>query len=201
MNPTKQGIEAPSTRTCIGCSNEDTPEAMERFVFVDDFGLLHDARRKAPGRGAHLHTSRKCLEVAVQRGFNRAFRRKVEAPAVDELASDMRSGIRRRLVDRLRAASRGGEVSVGGRETDEEMKRDNVAFLLIARDAGESTRKKYASNAERKGVPVDDAFFDAAELGALVGRERVTLFGVFARHATPVATDLRKLSELRQVEG
>lgn len=193
--------ESTSTRKCIGCSGTDDPDVMERFVYVEDFGLLHDVRHKAPGRGAHLHPRKPCLEGAVKRGFSRAFKRKVESPSVDDLAVQMHSGIHRRLVDRLRAASRGGQVSVGGRETDEEMKRDAIALLLIARDAGESTRKKYASNADRKSVPVDETSFDAAELGALVGRERVTLFGVTQRHATPVANDLRKLKQLEPVEG
>jgi predicted RNA-binding protein YlxR (DUF448 family) len=190
-----------SVRTCVGCSEEDHPLKMERFVFIDDMGLLHDVRRKAPGRGAYVHPSGKCLEGAVKRGFARGFRRKVATPGVAALAADMADGIRRRLVDRLRAASRGGTVFVGGRETDEGFLRDQVALLLIARDAGESTRKKYGSNADRKGIPVETAAFDAAELGALVGRERVALFGLDPTHAEFVANDLSKLDELERVGG
>ena len=190
-----------SVRTCIGCSEEEHPANMERFVFVEDFGLLHDVRRKAPGRGAHVHPSIDCIEGAVKRGFSRGFRRKVVAPPANELIASMADGIERRLTDRLRAAFRGGTVFVGGREADEGMKCDEIAFLLIARDAGDSTRKKYASNADRKAIPVDAETFDAAELGALVGRDRVAVFGMSDTHAEFVAQDLAKLRCLAPVEG
>ncbi len=190
-----------SVRTCVGCSQEADPESMERFVFVEEMGLLHDARRKAPGRGAHVHPSVKCIEGAVKHGFNRGFRRKVEAPAPPDLVQMMYSGIERRVTDRLRAAIRGGEAFVGGREVEEGMKRDGIALLLIARDAGESTRKKFASNADRKDIGTEWATFDAAEIGALMGRDRVAVLGLTDRHAAQVELDLRKLAELRADEG
>ena len=190
-----------STRTCVGCSEEDHPTNLERFVFVEEMGLLHDVRNKAPGRGAHVHPSKACIEGAVKSGFARGFRRKVSSPTPVELIESMSSGIERRMTDRMRAAFRGGTVFVGGRETDEGMKDDLIELLLIARDAGDSTRKKYASNADRKGVPTDATTFDAADLGALVGRERVSLFGMDGTHAKAIAGDLAKLSSLAPVEG
>ena len=65
-------------RTCVGCRQRATATALVRVVVGEgDRGpaALPDPARTAPGRGAHLHPSRACLDLAVRRkAFPRALR-------------------------------------------------------------------------------------------------------------------------------
>jgi predicted RNA-binding protein YlxR (DUF448 family) len=67
-----------SVRTCIGC--RERAEKLELLrVVVGDRGagreVVPDPAGRAPGRGAHLHPTPECLELAVRRrAFPRALR-------------------------------------------------------------------------------------------------------------------------------
>jgi predicted RNA-binding protein YlxR (DUF448 family) len=64
-----------SVRTCIGCRERAEKHELLRVV-VGDRGagreVVPDPAGRAPGRGAHLHPSPECLELALRR---RAFAR------------------------------------------------------------------------------------------------------------------------------
>ncbi|CAA9341903.1 MAG: COG2740: Predicted nucleic-acid-binding protein implicated in transcription termination [uncultured Nocardioidaceae bacterium] len=65
-------------RTCIGCRERADPSDLVRLVATGD-GTAHmvvpDPDRSAPGRGAHLHPTGRCLDLAVRRrAFTRALR-------------------------------------------------------------------------------------------------------------------------------
>jgi predicted RNA-binding protein YlxR (DUF448 family) len=65
-------------RTCVGCRVKAAKSELVRLV-VDVGGpsraVVVDERGTRPGRGAHLHPSLSCLEVAERRrAFPRAFR-------------------------------------------------------------------------------------------------------------------------------
>lgn len=75
------------TRTCVGCRQRSPAPELLRVVMdsvaVDPAGgpgtgagrLVPDPRRCLPGRGAHLHRTLGCLELAHRRGaFVRALR-------------------------------------------------------------------------------------------------------------------------------
>ena len=69
---------APPVRTCVGCRQRAAKADLLRVV-IDDRGagreVVPDPRGRAPGRGAHLHPTLDCLELAVRRrAFPRAFR-------------------------------------------------------------------------------------------------------------------------------
>jgi predicted RNA-binding protein YlxR (DUF448 family) len=67
-------------RTCVGCRNRAAKHELLRVV-ADDLGagpeVIPDPRGRAPGRGAHLHPTPECLELAVRR---RAFARALRVP-------------------------------------------------------------------------------------------------------------------------
>ncbi|MFK4089844.1 YlxR family protein [Kribbella sp. NPDC020789] len=61
-------------RTCIGCRKRSSPADLLRAT-VSGGLVLPDPGRRAPGRGAHVHPTLECLELAVRRkAFPRAFR-------------------------------------------------------------------------------------------------------------------------------
>jgi len=60
-----------AVRTCIGCRKTDAREKLVRLVkSASETGepeALVDLRRRMPGRGAWLHPSTKCLQLALKR--------------------------------------------------------------------------------------------------------------------------------------
>ena len=67
-------------RTCVGCRRRSAKAELLRVVAADSgagLELVPDPTGRAPGRGAHLHPTRDCLELALRR---RAFTRALRAP-------------------------------------------------------------------------------------------------------------------------
>jgi predicted RNA-binding protein YlxR (DUF448 family) len=61
-------------RTCVGCRERTSASDLVRVV-VRDGALVPDLAHRLPGRGAHLHPSSRCLDLAVRRrAFTRALR-------------------------------------------------------------------------------------------------------------------------------
>ena len=66
-------------RTCIGCRKKDSLADLLRMTVSADEGaqriVVPDPGHRAPGRGAHLHPTTECLDLAERRrAFPRAFR-------------------------------------------------------------------------------------------------------------------------------
>nr|WP_283808346.1 DUF448 domain-containing protein [Lujinxingia litoralis] len=168
-------------RTCAGCRQTGDPVDWERFVYVEGHGLIHDLRRKAPGRGVWVHSDPNCLTAAVERGgFHRSLKQRLELPTAEALIAQVHAGARRRLEEALQVAMRARATFLGQTFVKEAMRQDTVAALIIASDAGESTRMKFASNAQRKGITVID-LWTGAELGQWArGEAFVSVVGICA---------------------
>jgi predicted RNA-binding protein YlxR (DUF448 family) len=71
-SPPAPRVEGP-VRTCVGCRERDLRSVLLRLVVdrsgtsTDEPRLAVDAGRSLPGRGAWLHASPRCLEVAERR--------------------------------------------------------------------------------------------------------------------------------------
>ena len=62
-------------RTCVGCRVPDSRSALLRVVVGGQGELIPDLRRCLPGRGAWLHPTGDCFDLAVRRrAFGRALR-------------------------------------------------------------------------------------------------------------------------------
>ncbi|GAA5128757.1 hypothetical protein GCM10023339_57050 [Alloalcanivorax gelatiniphagus] len=66
-------------RTCVGCRAQVTASELLRVVAGSDAegrpALVPDPDRRAPGRGAHVHPTTECWQLAVRRrAFSRALR-------------------------------------------------------------------------------------------------------------------------------
>ena len=89
--------DAPSepVRTCIGCRKRATKRELLRVTAGSDArglpAVVPDPDGTAPGRGAHLHPTRECYDLAVRRkAFTRALRARTGlsgAPVGDYLDS------------------------------------------------------------------------------------------------------------------
>ncbi|MFI9838658.1 YlxR family protein [Nonomuraea sp. NPDC051941] len=68
------GGQATPQRTCVGCRVRTAKSELLRLVRIEDH-VVPDLRGRLPGRGASLHPSLSCLELAERRrAFPRAFR-------------------------------------------------------------------------------------------------------------------------------
>ncbi len=59
-----------SVRTCVGCRQRATKFELLRVVAGDrgaGLEVVPDPAGRAPGRGAHLHPTTECLELALRR--------------------------------------------------------------------------------------------------------------------------------------
>ena len=64
----------PVMRTCVGCKERVVKSSLLRLVAAGD-GIVPDPQARQPGRGAYLHLSLACLELAQRRrAFPRALR-------------------------------------------------------------------------------------------------------------------------------
>ena len=64
----------PVMRTCVGCKERADKSSLLRLVAVGDV-IQPDPQARLPGRGAYLHSSLVCLELARRRkAFPRALR-------------------------------------------------------------------------------------------------------------------------------
>src|SRR4051794_16324616 len=88
--PDKTGRLVEVVRTCIGCRQRADKTTLVRVVAVKESTTVvvtPDLHGTLPGRGAHLHPTTRCLELATRRkAFGRALR--TEGPIdLDALAS------------------------------------------------------------------------------------------------------------------
>jgi uncharacterized protein len=61
-------------RSCVGCKERSVKSSLLRLVAVRDV-IVPDPQARQPGRGAYLHPSLACLELAQRRrAFSRALR-------------------------------------------------------------------------------------------------------------------------------
>jgi predicted RNA-binding protein YlxR (DUF448 family) len=68
------GGRAAPLRTCVGCRIRTVKSELLRLVVVEG-KVVPDPLGRLPGRGASLHPTRSCLELAERRrAFPRAFR-------------------------------------------------------------------------------------------------------------------------------
>jgi predicted RNA-binding protein YlxR (DUF448 family) len=85
ITPSSTPVRTP-VRTCVGCRERTTKRELLRVVTgTDDEGhpaVVPDPTGTAPGRGAHLHPTTACYDLAVRRrAFTRALRAEGLAPA------------------------------------------------------------------------------------------------------------------------
>ncbi|WP_295661426.1 YlxR family protein [uncultured Nocardioides sp.] len=89
------GARSTPVRTCIGCRERAAKSELVRIVIGTDAtgrpAAVPDPGGTAPGRGAHLHPTTSCFQLAVRRkAFSRALRARealTSTPVGDHLTS------------------------------------------------------------------------------------------------------------------
>ncbi|MBS0361121.1 MAG: RNA-binding protein [Proteobacteria bacterium] len=172
--------------------------ALVRFVAGPDGAVVPDVARKLPGRGLWVAADRVSVEVAAKKGlFARAAKAKVSAAA--DLADQVESLLKRRLLSGLGLARKAGDLTSGFEKVAAALDAGKAAWLIEASDGAADGRRKLLGKT-RKHAPPTPVFgvFSAEELGLALGAENVIHTAFLAgRAADRWAEDARRLSGFR----
>jgi predicted RNA-binding protein YlxR (DUF448 family) len=183
-------------RSCVGCRQTDSREALLRFVADGDPpAFAPDVRRRAGGRGVSVHARYRCVEAAVRSG---ALRRAlgVEASATArELSTAAAAQYQRRAEGLLLSARRAQRLALGTEAVREALSARTVQLLVVAQDA-EGSREDLAEAAARLGRGCLQ-WRNKEELGRLFGRALLSIVAILdagiaseLRHVVRCATEL-----------
>jgi predicted RNA-binding protein YlxR (DUF448 family) len=79
----------PAIRTCIGCGTSEDKRDVVRFVRTPDGTVEVDPTGKANGRGAYVHATLECFEMAIRkRRITSALRANVSEDDIGRLRAD-----------------------------------------------------------------------------------------------------------------
>ena len=127
-------------------------ERLVRFAAAADGGVVPDLARKLPGRGIWIAATREAVEQAVKRN---AFARSAKAPLrpAADLADQVASLLRQRLLAGLGLARRAGDLTFGFEKASSAVEAGRVAWLVEASDGAADGRRKMMQAAGRTSSP------------------------------------------------
>lgn len=147
-------------RKCIVCGEVKAKEDLLRFTVSPDNVVVPDFKKKLPEKGIYVSNSKIALQTAVAKSlFSKVMRKNVKANA--ELIQTVENILRKKGLESISLAKKAGALVTGFEKVSEKIKRDKVAFLLEAKDAGADGKKKMASLAKDLEVFV---LYDVEEL-------------------------------------
>jgi len=139
------------TRKCIVSGEVKEKQELLRFTLAPDNAVIPDFNKKLPGKGVYVCNKKTALSKAVEKGlFAKAL--KVKAKADMKLVEMAEAILRSRGLASINLARKAGVLITGFEKVAEAIKRNKVAFVLEANDAGEDGHQKILSAA--KGIEV-----------------------------------------------
>jgi len=195
-DPRPQTLAAAARERRDIVSGQVTDEAgLIRFVAGPEGFVTPDLACKLPGRGLWVAADRASVETAAKKGlFARAAKAKLVAPP--DLADQVESLLKRRLLSGLGLARRAGELTSGFEKVSAAIDAGRAAWLIEASDGAADGRRKLWGKT-RKQAPPTPVFglFSAEELGLALGAENVIHTAFLAgRAADRWAQDALRLS-------
>lgn len=166
-----------------------------RFVPGPDGVVVPDLARKLPGRGLWVAADRASVETAARKGlFSRAAKAKLQAPP--DLADQVESLLRRRVLSALGLARKAGDLTSGFEKVSAAIQSGKAAWLIEASDGAADGRRKLWAQARRQSRPPGLlGVFTASELGLALGLENVIHTAFLAgRAADRWAQDVHRLA-------
>lgn len=163
---------------------------MLRFVLDPDRNLVPDLAERLPGRGMWLSAKADVIEEAARRGaFQKAARGEVHVPP--ELRARIEDGLRGRVRDLVGFARRAGQAVSGWQAAREWLQAGRVGLLVQAADGSLAEKARLVGLRQLPTV----APLDAAQLGALFGRDRAVHVAIASgRLAERIAAEAARLA-------
>ena len=183
------------TRRCIVTGEVLSEDKLIRFVRGPEGAVVPDLARKLPGRGLWVRAARADVELAARKGsFSRAAKAQLKAPP--DLADQVESLLKRRLLQALGLARRAGELTWGFEKVGSATASGKVAWMVEAADGSADGRRKLLGPAARLETPPRViGLFSSTELGLALGLENVIhLAFLVGRGAERWSLDVERLS-------
>lgn len=134
-------MKAEETRKCIVCGEVLPKENLLRFTLTPDNQIIPDFKKKLPGKGIWVKNSKKALTMAVEKNlFAKAAKKNVKVSL--ELVNMAESILHKRALDAISLARKAGALVFGFEKVCEAIKKNKVAFVLEAKDAGADGHNK-----------------------------------------------------------
>ncbi len=172
-----EGEDEGSLRTCVVTRARLAPDELLRFVLAPEGVVTPDLRRKLPGRGVWVETSRDAVAEAIRRkAFTRGF--KAPANASADLPELVEALLTKDVLQSLAMANKAGQVFAGAFKVEAEIAEKAPAALIEASDGSRDGARKIA-NALMRRWPDEAAktprieFFDSSQLDLALGRANV----------------------------
>ncbi len=185
-------MQKETTRKCIVTGKVLEKEQMLRFTVMADGMVVPDFRKKLPGKGVYVVDAKSSLTKAVEANlFAKAL--KMKAKVDKDLPAKVETLLMRRALDLVSLARKAGDLVWGMDKVVDALKKNRVAFLLEASDAGEDGRKKLESYAKDLEI---FKLFTVEELDKELAKDNtVYLALVKGKMATTVRNALVRLSD------
>lgn len=186
---------AATERRCIVTRESKPVAALLRFVVGPDGAVVPDIAGTLPGRGIWVTADRASVETAVAKHlFSRAAQRQVTADP--RLADLVEAQLRRRCLELIGLARRGGGAVSGFEKVRAFLAGGSAGLLLAAADGADDGREKIERLGQ--GLPVVSAL-SRQELGQAFGRDQVVHAVVASgRIADQLEAAARRLLGFRQ---
>ncbi len=128
-------------RKCIVSGQTLDKDALLRFTLTPDLQVIPDFKKRLPGKGVYVRNSRKALQTAVEKNlFAKALKQKAK---VDETLTAQTEGLlRKHALEAVSLARKAGVLVTGMEKVSESLKKNKIAFILEANDAGEDGHRK-----------------------------------------------------------
>ncbi len=135
-----------TNRKCIASGSILPKSALLRFVAGPDNVIIPDFKKRLPGKGVYVSNSKQMLQKAIEKNlFAKALKTKVK-PA-DNLSQMVENILRKSALDAVSLARKAGCFVCGMDKVCEVLKKNKVAFLLEATDAGADGTEKITRHA------------------------------------------------------
>src|SRR5476649_2051750 len=159
---------APGTERTCAVSRELKPVAeLIRFVVGPAGEAVPDIKRKLPGRGIWITSTRAALDEAIKRNvFARGFKREVRL--AKDLAAQTERLMESAALDALAMAGKAGCVVGGFAKVEAALDRENVLALIHAADAAADGKRKLDAALHREN---SDKQHEIAVIGAFTGAQ------------------------------
>jgi len=116
-------------------------EELIRYVLGPDGSVVPDVKRRLPGRGLWISTSRELVAQAVRRGiFAKGFRKPVKR--TEALVADTEASLVRSAIEALAMAAKAGQVVFGFAKVEACLKAGEAMALVHAADGAEDGIRK-----------------------------------------------------------
>ena len=173
-------------------------ERLIRFVAGPGGVVVPDLARKLPGRGMWVAADRASVETAARKGlFSRSAKAKLSASP--DLADQVDSLLRRRVLDGLGLAKRAGDLISGYEKVAAALNAGRAAWVIEAADGAQDGRRKILNVARKSPrAPKLLGLYSNEELGLALGGENVIHTAFLAgRGADQWTFDVHRLSGFR----